>query len=208
MLEVADTGVGIAPEHLARIFDPFFTTKAVGEGTGLGLSVSHAIVSRWGGNIAVQSTSGRGTTFVVTLPAAPRAEVAPVAGGRARARILVVDDEPNVAKAIARALRTHDVTVCTVPREALARLEQREAYDLVVCDVMMPDLAGPELHRRAVALAPDWRARFLFLTGGTFGSGAAELPATGCTTIRKPFESADLAAVVARELERLAAAAA
>jgi PAS domain S-box-containing protein len=174
-IEVSDTGTGIAPEHLARLFDPFFTTKPVGHGTGLGLFVCQRIVREHGGRIEVQSTPGLGTTFSVILPAQvertqhimPAPE--PVVGKPRRARVLVVDDEPLMARGLARILaREHDVSTLTSAREALKCLMETDSFDVVLCDLMMPEMTGVDLHRELERRKPEIARRVLFFTGGAF----------------------------------------
>jgi PAS domain S-box-containing protein len=202
VVEIADTGCGIPPEVLPRIFDPFFTTKPVGIGTGLGLAICHSIVTAHGGEIAVDTDVGRGSTFRVLLPstetpAGPEVEPAPTPVPAQRARILVVDDEPLVGRAVQRILAPHEVVACTSGAAALAQLS-RASFDLVLCDLMMPDMTGIELHARLAAKAPDVARRMVFLTGGAFTVEAraflAEIPNA---RLEKPFEPAALRAVVA-----------
>jgi len=199
-IEVRDTGSGIAPEHLSRIFEPFFTTKPVGVGTGLGLAICHNIVSSMGGTITVESALGKGTTMRVVLPAAsavaPRARsMHPSASPkRGPKRILVVDDEPLVAKALSRTLRGNDVTVATNGAEALA-LIQAQPFDLVFCDLMMPGMDGIELFER---VPPEVRGSFVFATGGVFTARAQQFLATlPNRTLDKPFDSKLVRKIVA-----------
>jgi PAS domain S-box-containing protein len=208
MIEISDDGQGISPELRARIFDPFFTTKPVGVGTGLGLSICHGIVVAMGGEIAVESEVGRGSTFRVLLPAAPdevheRRAPRPPPPTR-RAKVLVVDDEPLVCRALQRVLSPpHDVHVQESGRAALAALEHEDGWDLVICDLMMPDLSGMELHELVKARAPALAERFVFLTGGAFTEGAREfLRRVRNERIEKPFEAAALREVVGRLLRR------
>jgi len=177
---VRDTGAGIAPEAIDRVFDPFFTTRTQGQGMGLGLSICHSIVRACGGEIAVTSAQGRGSTFCVTLPcAALRNEVAePLTEPVAllpfrRARILVADDEGDVADSIARALAEHEVRVASGGREAVA-LAGTGAFDLVLCDLMMPDLPGTGVYDALHAIDPELASRLVFVTGGAFSAGARE----------------------------------
>jgi PAS domain S-box-containing protein len=206
-VEIADDGVGIPPEIRPRIFDPFFTTKPVGVGTGLGLSICHGIVVAMGGEITVDSAPERGTTFRVLLPAAPVEEVAPPAPPTSapsrRARVLVVDDEPLVGRAVQRILSPpHDVRVQASGQAALAAIEAEDGWDLVLCDLMMPDLSGMDLHGLVVARRPELAARFVFLTGGAFTGGAQEfLRRVPNERLEKPFEPTALRALVARVLE-------
>jgi PAS domain S-box-containing protein len=205
-VEVSDDGAGIPPEIRARIFDPFFTTKAVGVGTGLGLSICHGIVAGLGGEITVEGEPGKGSTFRVLLPAAPAAGESPAAPAPPlpvrRARVLVVDDEPLVRRAVQRILSPpHDVQVQSDGREALATLLGEGGYDLVLCDLMMPGMSGMELHRRVAERAPALAARFVFLTGGAFTPGARDfLQRVPNPRVEKPFEPAALRELVLRLL--------
>jgi PAS domain S-box-containing protein len=206
---VSDTGSGIAPEVLPRIFDPFFTTKPVGVGTGLGLSICHGIVSGLGGEIRVESTPGKGSTFLVLLPAAPAAaraepwgdEGGATAGAR-RGRILIVDDEPLVGRAVSRTLSPlHDVVVRTSAHAALEEVARGPAFDLLLCDLMMPEVTGMDLHVRLGEAAPALAERTVFLTGGAFTRAAREfLARVPNPRIEKPFEPDELRALVARIL--------
>ncbi len=193
-VEVRDTGGGIPPENLPRIFDPFFTTRMQRGGTGLGLFICHNIVSSLGGEIAVESQVGRGSTFRVLLPTAEDAGAAAPAperlgGAGQRGRILVVDDEPLVASAIRRALdREHDVTVFSDARPALARIAAGARFDLLLCDLLMPEMSGIEFHEEIRRLDPTLARQTLFLTGGAFTDQArAFLEREGVRHLEKPF---------------------
>jgi PAS domain S-box-containing protein len=207
LVEVSDDGVGIPAEIRSRIFDPFFTTKPVGVGTGLGLSICHGIVTALGGEIAVESEPGRGSTFRVLIPpASPEAgfaEAAPLqlALGR-RARVLVVDDEPLVCRAVQRILSPpHEVEARGSAREALEALRGGAGYDLVLCDLMMPGMTGMDLHEKVRAERPGLAARFVFLTGGAFTATARDfLTSVPNARVEKPFEPAALRDLVARLL--------
>jgi len=192
-VEVADTGCGIPPEDLDRIFDPFFTTKPVGVGTGLGLSVCHGIVTGLGGSIEVRSRVGEGSAFRVLLPAA-RAQVA-------RGRVLVVDDEPLILAVFRRVLgAAHDVDTAGGAAEAVERLA-RGRYDIVFCDLTMPEKSGMELYRELSRDAPEVASRMIFMTGGAFGGGARQfLDEVPNPRIEKPFDAAALRALVASRL--------
>ena len=205
-LEVSDTGSGIASEILPRIFDPFFTTKAVGEGSGLGLAVCHGIVEALGGAIEVESTLGQGSCFRVLLPAqaaqpraAPPAES--VLAGK-RGRVLVLDDEPLVCRAVARTLANdHEVVALTDPTEALALLARGERFDLMVCDLMMPGLTGMECHEALRTSRPELARSMIFLTGGAFTAKArAFLDRVPNVRVDKPFDADELRQVVARQV--------
>jgi PAS domain S-box-containing protein len=205
-LEVQDNGSGIPADVLPRIFDPFFTTKAVGQGSGLGLSISHGLVVGLGGEIACDSTPGRGTTLRISF-APIAAEPAPVERGPSsmvvpRARILVIDDDPAVARSVQRTLGTeHEVLVFTDPRAALARLEADDRFDLVFCDLVMPHLTGMELFRAVRARQPALALRFLFMTGGVVRPDlVAFLEENHALCLEKPFVARDLRALVRARL--------
>jgi PAS domain S-box-containing protein len=172
---VRDTGVGMSPALRAQLFTPFHTTKPVGAGTGLGLAISRGLVESMGGTIEVESEEGRGSTFRVLLPVATgRAPVPPIVPERSappvaasRLRVLVVDDEWALARALAVSLgRSHDAVAVQSGAEALARLGNDPSFDAVVCDLSMPGMSGLELYRHASAAWPHMAARFVFMTGG------------------------------------------
>jgi PAS domain S-box-containing protein len=203
---ISDTGTGIPAEVLPRIFDPFFTTKPVGVGTGLGLSICHGIVTSLGGEIQVESTPGAGSSFTVLLPPAP-VEARPAAPDgpqppARRGRILVVDDEALVGRAVTRILsHQHEVVARTSARAALEELARGAPFDLVLCDLMMPDMTGMELHARLQELAPAVAVRTVFLTGGAFTASARDfLARVPNARIEKPFEPDQLRSLVARAL--------
>jgi PAS domain S-box-containing protein len=206
VIEVRDTGCGIAEEARARIFDPFFTTKPVGVGTGLGLSICHGIVTDLGGEIEVESKVGVGSVFRVLLPPAavdarPAAALAPAPGGGTarRGRVLIVDDDLMLGKAMRRVLSAHDVTVLTNAEDALQRIASREAFDLILCDLMMPEMTGMDLHAKLLDVAPDTVARMVFVTGGAFTPRArAFLDEVPNERLEKPLDTRNLQAFVAR----------
>jgi PAS domain S-box-containing protein len=207
VIEIHDTGSGIAPEQLPHIFDPFFTTKPVGIGTGLGLSICQTIVTALGGEILVDSTVGQGSTFRVVLPAAaspatatPGGDTAAVGAGR-RARILVVDDETRMCELLRRGLEPHEVVTHTDGDAALARLHAGERFDLVICDMMMPQMTGMELYERLRQIAPDLAARMVFMTGGAFTPSTREfLEKVPNPRLEKPFDLAVLLQLVREQL--------
>lgn len=177
--EVADNGSGITREAIEKIFDPFFTTKSVDEGTGLGLSVCHSIMSALDGTIDVQSTVGEGTVFALRFPVfAPAAldsrtkaerdtgsargpDNEPVVG-----KVLVVDDEPLVLDAISLALRAHEVHRASSARIAL-ELCRDQSFDAILCDLMMPDMSGMDLFRALAGARPGLERSMIFISGGT-----------------------------------------
>ncbi len=204
VVEIADTGMGIPPEVLPKIFDPFFTTKPVGEGTGLGLSICHAIIKAIGGEISVQSTVGRGTTMRVMLQAAGQAadsfgdkRKAQSAAPSSRRRILVVDDEPLFALAVRRLLQAeHEVTVIESGRSAIELLQQKD-FDVVLCDLMMPDIGGIELYGELSKMRPGFERRMAFMTGGAFTQAARKfLESVPNARLEKPFTREEARAVV------------
>jgi PAS domain S-box-containing protein len=205
--EVRDTGVGIPPELRGRIFDPFFTTKAVGGGTGLGLTICHGIVSALGGSIEVESEVGRGSTFRVSLPATTvvdrPAEKEVTLQAPRRARILVVDDEPMMCRALARMLGSeHEMLSTTDPREAVRRIESGERFDLVLSDVAMGGMTGIELYGRLAKVAPELADRMLFMTGGALTAAAALfLDSRSDQVLEKPLTADLVRSAVARALQ-------
>ncbi len=207
LVEVTDTGVGMAPEVQRRIFEPFFTTKDVGQGSGLGLSIARSAVEAAGGRIEAVSEGGRGATFRVRLPAATGAPAAPApepapalptAGADRRPRVVVVDDEPLVRRALERTLRGRCVvTGLDTPEQVLARLDGGERWDVILCDVMMPGMDGIALHDALAARHPELLSRLAFLTGGAFGERAtAFLQAHPFPVLEKPLEPEPLWALV------------
>jgi PAS domain S-box-containing protein len=205
VVEVEDTGCGMTPDVLAHIFDPFFTTKEVGEGTGLGLSICHSIVAAVGGEIHVQSTPDRGSCFRVLLPAAPAERVAPApaaptAAGSGRGRVLVVDDEPLIGVAIKRMLEgENDVQVETNARSALEAVSNGGVFDVILCDLMMPEMTGMDFFDELGRVSPETQERVIFFTGGAFTSRAREfLDKVRNPSLEKPIDMKALREVVRR----------
>jgi PAS domain S-box-containing protein len=203
--EVSDTGAGIAAEDLPRIFDPFFTTKKVGVGSGLGLSICHSIVTSMGGTIRADSEPGNGARFTVripithTIPAAATTE-APVQRG-SRGRFLIVDDEAHVGEAIQRMIADeHDGVAVTSGKRAMAILERDQRFDGIICDLMMPDVTGMDLHAWLQQRNPGLADRMLFVTGGAFTPRAkAFLRRVENPRLEKPFDPAALKAWLRRQ---------
>ncbi|MFO7177889.1 MAG: ATP-binding protein [Pseudomonadota bacterium] len=206
IVEISDTGDGIADEDLPHVFEPFFATKRAGKnGMGLGLAICQSIVLAHGGNIAVESRRGGGSTFRITLPRARPGAVAaaPPAAEAERprttgARILVVDDEPLLGQTLSFAFRgKHEVVVAVSGREALARLAVDSRYDLVLCDLMMPDVSGQNVFEAVRRDHPELLSRFVFMTGGAFTERAQEfLEQHSGRTIEKPFTMAEIERVL------------
>jgi two-component system cell cycle sensor histidine kinase/response regulator CckA len=200
-LAVTDTGGGMGRETLEHVFEPFFTTKDVGQGTGLGLATVHGIVSQSGGRVHVYSEPDLGTSFKVYLPATDRTaepEAAERETGDGRLggveTILLCEDEEGVRHLIEHLLTTHGYRVLTAegPPAALERAVDRdERIDILVTDVIMPDMSGPELARRMQPLRPGLRT--LFVSGYTAETvrGRGKLPA-GSAFLEKPFDQLSL----------------
>jgi signal transduction histidine kinase len=203
LVEMRDTGTGISSEVIGRIFDPFFSTKPVGEGTGLGLSICHGIIENLGGEITVESELGHGSAFRVLIPAAvvahshaPSSRPPPFAPGRGR--VLIIDDELNLRVTLAQILSTdHEVYETPSARLALERIAGGERYDVILCDVMMPEMSGIDFYEELTHVAPELTARVVFLTGGAFTPRTqAFLERVTNPRLEKPFEVAELHAVI------------
>ena len=203
-IDVADNGPGIPPAVLGRIFEPFFTTKPQGSGTGVGLSFSHGIVEAHGGTLTVVP-SERGATFRIELPAAaavavemlPEAEAAPAAGAGRRIA-LVVDDEADIAETISELLEREgfDVTVASDGAAALKAIDRAE-FDIVLSDLRMPGVSGPEMYARLAEVRPQLLSRIAFVTGDTLGSSMdAFLRESGRPVLEKPFTRAGVRCLV------------
>jgi CheY-like chemotaxis protein len=200
MLEVSDTGKGIPAEIAARIFEPYFTTK-VGVGTGLGLAICQGIVKGAGGAIDVKSELGKGTTFRITLPRSTTGAPAksPVITRIARARILLVDDEPLVLQAVRRILSEHDVTSFEDPIEALAALQHGASFDAIICEIGMSALDGIAIYERLLEKRPELAARMIFLTGGAINARVASfIGAIPNACLEKPVRKQDLLVQIAK----------
>lgn len=205
-IEVTDSGAGIPSALLPRVFDPFFSLRPPAASAGFGLATCESIAHAYGGSITVTSELGRGTTFRVLLPAhlgSPLTSLAPL-GPVARGRVLVVDDELAVVDSIRRVLgRDHDVTVAVRPIDALDALARGEDFDLILCDVMMPEMGGLELYAKITATRPDIIPRLVFMTGGAFTPKArAFLDSVPNARVSKPFDLAELRAFVAARIPR------
>lgn len=196
-----DDGPGITKENLEKIFNPFFTTRQVGEGTGLGLSICYGIVTEHGGKIWAESKPGKGATFIVELPIVTEPEQLPLAEASAeethkvaKARILVVDDEVTVRDLLKRTLEEEGHKVECVDNAADAlELVQKKRYSLILLDVKMPGMSGPELYRRMEKITKSLPRRVVFVTGDVIGTGTQEfLKKTRARYIAKPFDVAQI----------------
>ncbi len=204
-VEIEDTGCGIPPAILHRIFDPFFTTKPPGSGMGLGLAITHQIVRELDGQIAVDSRRGRGSTFRVLLPGdhspPPPPELVPRAPAAPRARILLIDDEAAVGRSLAALLDdSHDVVPVTCAAAGLELLGGGETFDVILCDLMMPEVSGIDMYQR---LGEPDRRRVIFMTGGAFTQQAREfLAGLDRAPLEKPFSEHELRKAIERTLAR------
>jgi two-component system cell cycle sensor histidine kinase/response regulator CckA len=207
-ITVSDTGHGIAPENLGRIFDPFFTTKGVGKGTGLGLSTVHGIIKSHGGSIMVTSELNRGASFHAVLPASATLPLPPVVAVETKpelpkkSTVLVVDDEELVLSVTTRILERNGYAVSAASggAEALRRVnELGGGVDLVITDMMMPDMDGPALVAKLRAGRPQ--LKIIGVSGLDFDLRKEEMRAQGFSEIlRKPYDMATLVAAVRKQL--------
>ncbi|HYL09553.1 MAG TPA: ATP-binding protein [Candidatus Acidoferrales bacterium] len=230
LLEVADDGPGIPPQIAAHIFDPFFTTKPVGQGTGLGLSIAKGIVEEYEGTVRLASSTGSGATFQVELPAGqaappsrqkprltsvPQRRSEPVSRPAARGveprgpgrRVLVVEDEPTVAQLIADVLREegYQVEVLLDSREGF-ELAQRQSFDLLICDLKMPQLDGRAFYAALEGSGNPLRYHILFVTGDTLAPHTMEFLETHhLPYLAKPFLVEELKQAVERAFQSRAA---
>jgi PAS domain S-box-containing protein len=204
LLSVKDSGHGMDAATQQRVFEPFFTTKEVGRGTGLGLSTVYGIVQQCGGHIVLDSAPGRGTTFRIYFPAAtePAAEPPvrrttnrPAAGA---GTVLVVEDDAEVRQVTVRMLRDHGFTVHDTgkPEEASRLLAERpDAFDLLLVDVVMPQMSGPRLAEELTRRLPGLRV--LYMSGHAGGLGEPEVTlGPGASYLEKPFTPAMLVKTV------------
>jgi CheY-like chemotaxis protein len=208
MISVADTGKGMDEAVKARIFEPFFTTKGPGQGTGLGLATVFGIVKQSGGSIWVESALGKGSTFKIYFPCTPeRAAVERAAAPRTSAptgkrTVLVVEDEDQLRRVVVEILHEagYDVLEAGSPSRALEVAAEYEGpIQLLISDVVMPELSGKQLAERLVAVRPELRV--LYVSGYTQDSivhhGVLE---EGLHFLPKPFTRSTLLATVARVL--------
>ena len=203
-IAVSDTGCGMAPEILERVFEPFFTTKPVGKGTGLGLSQIFAFTRQSGGEVAITSTQGEGTTVTLYLPrhiqageAAAKSAAEPATPPPAirGLHVLVVEDDPRVLTATVAALEElgHRVVPCPDPLDAPRMIDDLGPFDLVISDVLMPGQTGPEMIAGLIERRPGFAV--LFVTGYAGEGSAADFG--GRPVLRKPFTIAGLERAIA-----------
>ena len=208
IIEVCDQGAGMSEEIASRAFEPFFTTKEVGEGTGLGLAAVHGLTERMGGRVSLETEPGRGTIvrlqYLATSREAQPVSVLPETKRKAEAtshRILVVDDEGAILEVV-RLMLTSAGYVVETAADGLGAIERCQnegaGFDMVVCDVMMPRMTGPEMFRRLRAESPDLKALFI---SGYSRDRIDDLAQEGATFLSKPFRARQLIAAVRSQLE-------
>ncbi|MCX5745318.1 MAG: ATP-binding protein, partial [Proteobacteria bacterium] len=204
VIEVEDNGAGIASAILPQLFDPFFTTKGTSEGTGLGLAVCQSIIASMHGRIEVESAPGRGATFSVVLPAAPPqlepVEAPAVPRPASSRRILVIDDEPMLRNVLEHLLSKlgYEVVSATSGQRGI-ELACSESFDVVLCDLMMPEVDGVAVHDEVLAARPDVARRIVYITGGPVTDRARTFAErTDIMLLAKPFSVAALVEAIER----------
>jgi PAS domain S-box-containing protein len=206
-----DTGPGITKENLETIFDPFFTTREVGQGTGLGLSVCHGIVTEHNGRIWAESEPGKGATFIVELPVTTEEKQLELAEPEVeetkkitKAKILVVDDEPVIRQLISQVLGEQGHTVETVDNAAGAlKMVKSKRYRLILLDIKMPGMSGVDLYKQFQKIAPSLTKRVVFITGDVMGKRTiAFLDKAKTPYIMKPFDARELKTQINRILAK------
>jgi PAS domain S-box-containing protein len=207
VLSVSDTGRGISKEHQAHVFEPFFTTKAREAGTGLGLSLCQDIARQHDGTMRLVSEVGVGSTFFVDLPRSrletpSAAPASPSASPQLAARVLVIDDEALVAESFRMFLKNCDVETAIGGAEGLSFLEADQAYDIILCDLMMPGVDGPTVYETVAKRWPGLEMRMIFCSGGAFTPRARTfLAETHVRLLDKPISSRELATAIAEVLD-------
>jgi two-component system, cell cycle sensor histidine kinase and response regulator CckA len=205
---VQDTGEGMDEETMAHLFEPFFTTKGPDKGTGLGLSTAYGIVNQSGGRISVASAPGEGTKFTIHLPmddhdlAPPTATPDDTQLKQGTETILLVEDEASLIKMFQRILSRLNYRVVEAPNgiEALKVVDSGEALDLLVTDVMMPEMGGKELSDKVLQKRPG--IKMLFISGYTDDEVFPEaIPLEDRHLLVKPFTAAQFAAKIREVLE-------
>ncbi len=188
-VRVEDSGPGVPDDIASLIFEPFFTTKPPGAGAGMGLARCLEFVAGHDGEIDLGSSDLGGASFTLRFPSVVRRDEKSEGSEEPRPRILVIDDEPRIAKAVARLLAAnYETEHCVDAVVALERIDAGERFDAVVCDVLMIPLMGIGFHRELVERASPLASRVLFVTGGALSaSDHIYLQDQGCELIRKPL---------------------
>jgi CheY-like chemotaxis protein len=192
-----DNGPGIPKENLEKIFNPFFTTREVGEGSGLGLSISYGIVTQHGGKIYTRSRSGSGATFFIELPVTSGGKQlkfeqpdSTVTKNTVSASILVVDDDSLVQDFLGRVLERqgHGVDKAVNADEALEKLKN-EIYDIIFLDIKLPGMSGTELYEEIIKDMPQFSERVIFITGDVMNRDSVRyIQSVGIPYLTKPFD--------------------
>jgi signal transduction histidine kinase/DNA-binding response OmpR family regulator len=203
-LSFRDDGLGMSQESKAKLFHPFFTTKPVGEGTGLGLSLSHSIILEHGGTIEVDSEPGKGADFIITLPIITAVEtpagdvtgiITELTTGKTRCgRILVVDDEKAIRDLVSAILITNGHTIETTgdAGEVLSKLDNNR-FDAILIDIRMPGMSGMELYTAIIEKHPEMKGKIIFITGDTSDANTRDfLEQNQLPYITKPFDKETL----------------
>jgi signal transduction histidine kinase/ActR/RegA family two-component response regulator len=207
IIEVTDNGRGMDEATRLRAAEPFFTTKEPGQGSGLGLFLCNSIVESVGGKLSIASDLQKGTKVTVCLPAAdviPKTKTDPGLAGPMTAstvpqlRVLVIDDEPEIRRVLERILRArHKVAVCGNGAEALERLIAGERFDVILCDLLMPEMTGIELLAEIEQHFRSQAERMVFMTGGATSESSRQFIEDHSTRIvNKPFHPAEIEAAV------------
>ncbi|MGH7440288.1 MAG: ATP-binding protein, partial [Polyangiaceae bacterium] len=189
VVTVSDTGPGIPADRRATLFRPFFSSKPCG--TGMGLAIAAEIVAVAGGSISEDSAPGQGAAFTIKLPRArPTAPLPSVAGATAarRYRVLFVEDDPGLRRAVGSLLRRHhDVVEAADGEEAIAVLRSSSDIEVILCDLMMRGIDGVGVYEAVCADFPELRGRFAFVTGGAFTEDAKKIIVSGqVPVLQKP----------------------
>jgi PAS domain S-box-containing protein len=211
VIEVRDTGCGIEANHLALIFDPFFTTKALNVGTGLGLALCHSVIGSLNGQLTVESQPGAGSVFRIVLPgvegavptAIPPSVEAPAI--EPRGRLLFIDDEPDLCECMQEALAPqHDVVTTTDASQALKLLATGQRFDVILCDMRMPDMTGIDFYTRVGKSNPAQASRVVLMSGGyTHGRPGDPPPiALPRPLLEKPFAIEQVLSLMRESMQR------
>lgn len=202
-IEVTDTGSGIEKDKLKRIFEPFYTTKPRGLGSGLGLYISKDIIEKFNGSISVISSPGSGTSFLIELPAIHEIQV--VKGKTSESKllvsrtlkILIIDDEAIIRTLLKRMLKEHNTNEAASGTHAIQILNSDSEYDLIFCDMMMPQMSGVEFHEWIMIEKPHLASRIIFISGGIFSSRVQEyLQINNLRRLNKPFDSDSISEII------------
>ncbi len=208
LLAVTDTGIGMDKETMERIFEPFFTTKEMGRGTGLGLASAYGIIKGHRGYIHVESEKGRGTTFSIYLPTSDKKVETVVKPAKhvieGSGTILLIDDEASVLNVGVRMLEVLGYTVLEAKsgRKAIETYKaNKDTIDLVILDMIMPDMGGGEIYDRMKEISPD--VKVLLSSGYSIEGQATEILEQGCDGfIQKPFDMAELSGKIRGFLDK------